>query len=302
MSNAVHLVPRDHSLLALLELTPATAAQVRKASVTFAGEPFRDDRRTRERLQALLTAGFVASQPSALLGGGAMHLYRLTPAGVRVLHPDDEAAVNRFSPREVAPSRVAHALATAEVVVHTLVAAHAAHARLVQAHGDGRLVLSVGEHRQVPDCHFQFEWGGKRFNLLFEIDNATEPLDSTREQSIRTKIVGYELYQDWVLDSWRRSPSCGPRPAFRVVFLTKTRERANHILWLARTLARNPDRRLCYAGTQDEYLGEPRALTTPILNDHHGRWQSPLDLHPTAPALREPIRLTPPVPLRRGVW
>lgn len=299
MSNALALTPRDHALLGLLEMTPATAAQVRKTSVTFPGEPFRDDRRVRERLSALHAAGLVAAQPCGVAGGGAVHLYRLTRDGYRAHHPDAEPG--RHFAADVAPSRLTHTLATAEVIVHTLVAAHAARARPAQFHGDGRLVLSVGEYRQVPDCHFQFERGQKTFNLLYEVDNATEPLDSPREQGIRTKILGYELYQDWVLQSWRRLQRTGPRPVFRVVFLTKSEERAGHILWLARELARNPDRRLCYAGTQDEYLGEPRALTTPILNDHHGRWQSLIDLYPSAAVLRAPIRLTPPVPLRRGV-
>jgi hypothetical protein len=301
MSNAIHLVPRDHSLLSLLELTPATASQIRKASITFPGEPFRDDRRARERMQTLHEAGLIASQSSALLGGGAMHLYRLTREGVRVLHPNDESSISRFVIGEVAPSRLMHAIATADIIVHSIVAAHVAHARLVQAHGDGRLVLAVGEHRQVPDFHCQFERAGKLFNLLYEIDNATEPLDSVREQSIRTKILGYELYQDWVLESWKRLPQHGPRPVFRVVFLTKSIERAGNILWLARNLAKNPDRRLCYASSQAEYLIAANALTMPILCDHHGHWQSLIELHPTAPALKAPVRLSPPVAVRRGI-
>ena len=127
---------------------------------------------------------------------GLSHVYRLTLEGYRVHHPDSDHSQAWFAGGEIAPSRLVHTMATAEVIVHTLVAAHAAHARLVQFHGDGRLVLSVGEYRQIPDCHFQFERAGKSFNLLFEIDNATEPLDSKREQSIRTKILGYERYQD----------------------------------------------------------------------------------------------------------
>ena len=296
MSNPLALSPRDLALLALLDGTPATAAQVRTASVTFPGEPFRDERRVRERLSAMHEAGLITSQTSAVGGGGAMHLYRLTRDGQRALHPE---AARHFA-GEVAPSRLAHAVATADAIVHTLVAAHAAHARLVQFHGDGRLVLAVGEYRQVPDCHFQFERGGKAFNLLFEIDNATEPLDSPREQSIRTKLLGYELYQDWVLQSWQRQHT-GPRPVFRVLFLTKSRTRAHHILALARQLARNPDRRLCYAATQDEYLGEPRALTTPLLNDHRGHWQSLIDLTPSSPFTRDPVRIAAPVAPRKGV-
>ena len=43
MSNPIALSPRDRALLGLLEMTPATAAQIRKAGATFPGEPFRDE-------------------------------------------------------------------------------------------------------------------------------------------------------------------------------------------------------------------------------------------------------------------
>jgi hypothetical protein len=186
-------------------------------------------------------------------------------------------------------------MATAEVIVQTLVACHAANVRILQSHGDGRLTLAIGEYRQQPDCHFQFEQGGKVFNVLFEIDNATEPLESPREQSIQTKLLGYEAYQDWVLRGWKEHGRQGPRPQFRVVFLTLGPDRACHMLWLARKCARNPDRRLCYAATQDVYLAEPRAVTSPILNDHHGNWQSLVNLQPSAQYIRDPVRLSPPL-------
>src|SRR4051794_33663971 len=91
MSQLVRLGKRDLALLALLDLTPATAVHIRKASVTFPGEPFRDERRARERLQALAHAGFVRIFPAASDGGGLMHYYRLTPAGYRTLHPEPTA-------------------------------------------------------------------------------------------------------------------------------------------------------------------------------------------------------------------
>ena len=166
---------------------------------------------------------------------------------------------------------------------------------MAKYHGDGKLTLEAGEYRQQPDCHFQFESGGKTFNVLFEVDNATEPLNSLREQSIRTKLLGYECYQNWVLHGWRAHGRDGASPVFRVLVLTKGAERARHILWLARTCARNPDRLLCYAATQDAFLAEPLAVTAPVLNDHHGGWQSLVNLHPTSRFLREPIRLSPPL-------
>jgi hypothetical protein len=294
MSQAVILSKRDLALLGLLEMTPATAVQIRTASVTFDEEPFRDDRRVRERLQALSDAGFVQSWPAAVSGGGLMHYHRLTANGYRTIHPNRSDSPPRTIVSEIAPSRFNHAMATADVIVHTLVAAHASRVRTAQFHGDGSIVLAAGEHRQQPDCHFQFEHSGRIFNVLFEIDNATEPLDSPRESSIRTKLLGYEAYQDWVLQAWKEHGSSPTtRPGFRVVFLTKGNERARHILWLARQCARNPERRLCYATTQEIYLSESQAVTAPILNDHYGSWQSLVNLHPTSQFLREPIRLSP---------
>jgi hypothetical protein len=295
MSHPVVIGKRDAEVLSLLEMTPATAAHLQQASVTFAGEPFRDERRVRERLQALGEAGLVQVFPAAVEGGGLRHYYRLTAAGYRMLHPEAERPPGRSLVAEIAPSRLQHAMATADVIVHTLVACHAARVQILKYHGDGQLTLEIGEYRQQPDCHFQLGYGGRVFNVLFEIDNATEPLDSLREQSIRTKLLGYEAYQDWVLRGWREGGRQAPRPAFRVVFLTRGANRANHMLWLARQCAGNPDRRLVYAATQDAYLGEPRAATEPLLNDHHGGWQALCDLHPSARFVREPVRLSPPL-------
>lgn len=295
MSQGIALSKRDLALLRLLDLTPATAPQIRKASITFDDEPFRDDRRVRERLQSLSAAGFVKSFPAAIPGGGLMSYYRLTLEGQRVAFPDATDAPPRASLAEVAPSRLKHALATAEAIVHTLVACHAKGVRVSQSLGDGKLTLAVGEYRQQPDFHVQLQWNGRYFNFVFEIDNATEPLDSRREQSIRTKILGYETYQDWVLRLWKYAGKQGPRPSFRVVFLTVGAERGNHILWLARELANNRDRRLVYATTQDVFLGEPQAVTQPIFNDHQGYWQALVNPQPSARVLRDPVRLSRPI-------
>ena len=120
--------------------------------------------------------------------------------------------------------------------------------------------------------------------------------------AIRTKLLNYEAFQDSLV-AWRKSHGeHGSRPYFRVVFLTKSQERANHILWLAQTCARNADRHLIYAAPQDAYLTEPRALQSPLFIDHHGRWQSLVNLHPSSNFHRAPVRLTRPVTLLASVW
>src|SRR4051812_37250946 len=112
MAHIVNLSKRDLAVLCFLEMTPGSAAQVRKASVTFRGEPFRDERRVRERLQTLAAAGLIRSFPAAIGGGGTMQYYRLSPEGFRALYPDSDQIPARTLVSEVAPSRFQHALTT----------------------------------------------------------------------------------------------------------------------------------------------------------------------------------------------
>ena len=60
---------------------------------------------------------------------------------------------------------------------------------------------------------------------------------------------------------------------------------------LASQLARNADRRLCYAVTLDGYLAEEEPITEPVFLDHKGEWQALVNLHPTSPFPRPPVRL-----------
>ena len=195
MSNAIFVSECDRAILRLLEMTPSTATQIRKASVTFPDEPFRDERQVRERLQALSQCNLVQAFPHASIGGGLSQYYRLTSAGYREARPDETRQPLRAMVTAIAPSRIVHAMAVADIIVQVLVACHNTGVRVVQFHGDGRLALTLGEYRQEPDCHFQFEFAGKLFNVLFEIDNSTEPLESSREQSIRSKLLGSDCLQ-----------------------------------------------------------------------------------------------------------
>jgi hypothetical protein len=190
----------------------------------------------------------------------------------------------------------------AEIIVHSLLAAHRDRCTVPYFQGDGDVRIEVASHTYYPDCFFQFALAGKQFNAYFEIDQSTEPLDSNAEQSIRTKLLNYEAYQDSLIIWWKSQAERVPRPFFRAVFLTRSVERANHILWLAQTCARNADRHLVYTATQDAYLAEPRALQSPLFLDHHGRWQSLVNLHPTSNFHRAPVRLRRPVTPLATVW
>lgn len=298
----LHLSPRDRDLLQLLDRTPASVPLLLRASATFAGEAFRDERRVRERLQQLSGAGLVRRFQLAQSRGGAMNYYKLTPAGFSARNGHEAPLPPRAYFAEIPLSRLEHTLELAEVIVHTLVEAFRHRVAVTKFHRENALTLEVGSHAQQPDFHVQFWQAGRMFNVLFELDRGTESVDSAADQSIRQKILGYEAYQDMVWQDWKRGGERGPRPYFKVAFLTPTATRAYHILALAQRLARNPDRRLCYAAAQDEYLAATDAARQPLFVDHRGHWQALVSLHPSAPFTRTPVRLPEGVESRAVPW
>ena len=304
MANSVILSARDRLLLGLLARTPATTTLILKASETFSGEPFHDERRVRERLQTLAEAKLVRAFPATQGVGGPVNWYELTAEGFRCcsVHGADATLPHCSRFDAIPPSRFQHTQVLAEIIVHSLVAAHRDRCTVPYFQGGGEARIYVASHTFYPDCFFQFALAGKQLNAYFEIDQSTESIDSNAEQSIRTKLLNYEAYQDLLIAWWKNQPHPAPRPIFRAVYLTRSQERAYHILWLAQTCARNADRHLVYAATQDAYLTEPRRLQSPLFLDHHGRWQSLVNLHPTSNFHRAPVRLSRPVIPRAAVW
>lgn len=294
MTTATHTVlftPRDQAILLLLSRTPATKQLILRASRTFPGEPFRDERRVRERMHALAHAGLVRAWGATAVGS-IQHIYKLTPEGYRRLFDSDAELPHRSFFLEIAPSRFQHTLALAEVIVHTLVAAHEHRIAVSRFHRENELVLQIGDNTQSPDCHVEIVSGGKTFHVLFELDQSTEPVDSVSSNSLRTKVLGYDAYQNMILHNWAALGRPPPRPAFRVAFLMKSVERMHHVLTLAAALACNKDRRLIYAATQDAFLAEPDAVRQPLFLDHFGHWQALVDLHSSSVFLRTPVRLS----------
>lgn len=295
MTNTISLSARDHALLRLLSRTPATTTLILSASESFSDESFHDERRVRERLQTLAEVGLVRAFPATQGVGGPVNWYKLTAEGYRTVHGTNATLPHRSRFEAIPPSRYMHTQVLAEVIVHALVAAHRDRCTVPFFQGDGEARLDVGSHTFYPDCFFQFALAGKQFNTYFEIDQSTESIDSNAEQSIRTKLLSYEAYQDSLIVWWKGQREHGPRPYFRAVFLTRSQERANHILWLAQTCAHNADRHIVYAATQEAFLTEPRPLQLSLFLDHHGRWQSLVNLHPSSQFHRAPVRLTRPV-------
>ena len=301
MSNRVSLSPRDLSQLRLLSWTPATTALLLRASTTFDGEPFTDERRLRERLQGMSAAGVIRSWPTAHAGGGLQNYYKLTSLGFELLHGTEMPQPSRAFFSEVSPSLFDHTFRLAEVIVETVRASHSKRVTIERFIRENELTFAAGDAEVQPDCFFRLSTGGRAFNLAFEIDQSTESVGSHAASSIRRKISIYHAYQERVLEEWLRAGKTWERPRFRVVFLTKSVERAYHILALAAETAATKSRRLVLAATFDTYVTEVSPLHAPSFLDHLGTWQSLVDLHPTASYQKAPIRLARSVESPLGV-
>lgn len=301
MSTSVSLSPRDRSLLCLLGWTPATTALLLRASSTFDGGPFADERRLRERLQALTEAGLVRAWATAHAGGGLQNYYKLTPSGFMQLSGADAPQPSRAFFAEVSPSLFEHTFRLAEVIVETTRACLSRRIVIGRFIRENELVLAAGNGQVQPDCFFCLTAACRSFHLAFEIDNSTASVDSPALNSIRAKLATYHAYQDLVLSQWLAGGKQWQRPRFRVVFLTASVARAYHILSLAADTCRHRTRRLVYAASFDTYITEPDRLCAPLFLDHFGHWQALVDLHPSAAFHKAPVRLVRPVESSLGV-
>jgi hypothetical protein len=298
MANAPHSVvlsDRDLALLAVLDKTPATSALLLKASHAFPGDRFLDERRVRERLQALNRAGLVRSFPTPHSSQSIRNVYKLTAEGFRLARGIDAALPHKSYFGPIAPSRLRHTEILAELIVHTLVAAHRSHTAVTGFHRENELTLGAAGHEIKPDSHVQLSFVGRTFNFLYELDLSTESVDSSALTAIRSKIEAYEAYQDQILAAWKMAGERGSRPAFRVVFFTRSAERTEHILSLAQDRSLNPDRRLCYSAPYDAFLSDERALQSPLFLDHASQWRALMTAAPTASFQLTPVRLRRPL-------
>jgi hypothetical protein len=301
MSTRVSLSARDLSLLRLLSWTPATAALLLRVSETFDGGRFLNERRLRERLQALAGAGLIRSWTTANVGGGLRNYYKLAPAGFDSISESDVARPSRAFFAEVPPGVFVHTFRLAETIVETVRACHTRRVAIQRFIRENELTFQAGDDQVQPDAFLTLFADGRAFNVAFEIDNSTASVDSPAANSIRRKLAVYHAYQDRLLAQWLAAGKAWDRPRFRVVFLTLSVERAYHILALAAEIARNPSRRLVYAATHSGYVADPDPLFAPLFLDHAGRWQALIDLHPTAPFRKPPVRLARPVASPLGV-
>jgi hypothetical protein len=272
------LTPRDLEILTALDHCPLTARQLLKLSRTF-DYPFPNERRVRDRLQALGDSGRVRLWQYATASRGAPNYYTLSPLGYRLLHGEGAIPPTKraFSPVGIAQQH--HTQSLADFIVHTAVAAHAAGVRFTGFYRENTLRLAVGDECLYPDCGFQLvRPDGSEFGFVVEVDAGTERIRSPKDlDSWERKIRLYDRFQD----------ACPRR--FRVLIVsTRSTVRVEHILEAAATLVRNPHRALFYGVSLPAYLAQDEAITTPCFRGHRGEAIALVPRTPGAGARDEP--------------
>jgi len=271
------ITPRDIQILAMLDIVPLTALQLRKVSQTWE-EPFEARRTIRERLQRLDEAGLVRTwRYATTVPCQPTNYYTLSPEGYRLLHGPDARPPSKRHFAEVAISRHHHTQALADFLVHTWVAAPLAQVRIDCVHREGTLRLATGKESLLPDAAFELvDSDSRRLRFFVEIDCQSERiLSRTPGDSIERKIRLYNRLQDALQDR------------FRVLFVVASgsRTRSEHILDAAAKLATNSARTLVCAVTLPTFLSRSHALTAPLFLDHQRNLQS---LVPTPMAAPRP--------------
>ncbi len=259
-SPALKIGPRDEELLAALDHSPFTAAQLLALSASFA-RPFPDEHSVRRRLRQLAAGGLVRAFPYAVASlGRSPSYYKLTRAGYRHLYGLDAPLPNRRYFEAVADAHHHHTLAMAEFLVHLLVSAHNEGVEVRRFARENSVVIDAGTFRLRPDCAFQLvPPGGRPLNFVVELDNGTERVRSQLDtESIERKIRGYDAHQQSL---------AAFDPARYVVLFVTTRSaiRLSAIMDTARRLARNPQRRLFLGITLANFL----TSADPLFGDCH---------------------------------
>jgi hypothetical protein len=270
-----HLTQRDFDILLSLDRCPLTVRQLLKLSETFAGRPFTSERSVQDRLQKLGDAGWLQRWTFATASrAGAPDYAKLTLVGYRLLYGEKAQPPTKRYLKEVGIAHQHHTHCLAEFIVHTAVAAHRQGLAMKNFSRENTLRLEVAQESLFPDAAFDLVTRDEQsYRFYVELDNGTERVRSeTETESWQRKIRLYEQWQD------RMAPE-----RFRVLAVTtRSRDRLDHILALARQHARNPLRLLVYAVHLDDFLRCENAIQERCFAHHH----------------RRPVALIPAVPLR----
>lgn len=253
---------RDRQIHEALRLTPLDAQQILKLSATF-DRPFTSDRKVRERMQEHLAAGWTTTRLYATTGPGQLNYYQLSQDGFRLLAGPHAALPPRSFFREVSPALQRHTRHVADVLVHTAVHAHRLGLPIVEQLGENQAVLSLANRSLKSDGSLQLATPEGVFQFYDEIDEATEPIASSRQREcLEAKIRFHEDYQN----------ATGERYRVRV-FFAKPGPRMHQFLRLAAQHGTR-QRTIFYAVLLDEYLAHGAPLSSPIFRDHFGRLRS----------------------------
>lgn len=262
-----HVTPRDHRILAALDIAPLTAKQLRKLSTTWP-YPFKALRTARERLQSLGELGLLRIHRYATLyPGQPEQYYVLTREGFQTLHGPDVAPPTKGHFAELAISRQAHSRGLADFLVHLQVAAHRSNVTVSGMYRENSLQLTAGDESVYPDAAFVLATSnGQEYRFFVEIDCGTERLQSAvSDRTWERKARVYDRVQDEHRDS-----------RFRVLVVTVRAgsERLTNILKTAAAVHRDANRTLFYGVTMFALLSSEHAATAPVFVDHRGRPQS----------------------------
>lgn len=241
---------RDMEIFAALEKHPLTALQLLKLSHTF-NQSFTDERRVRERLQALVTSKLVRQFRYVIAGPGAPSYYLLSPEGFALRRGWNAPAPSKRSFHELTASRQFHAFSLADFLVHYQVAAHAHGHTFMDFEREHACRLQIGDDSIFPDAGFRMQLDrGVVFRYYVELDNSTERVRSTSvPDTWQRKLQLYERY----------AVAGGER--FRVLIVTtRSQERLEHLLSFADELSGNKQRSL-FCGT---YLPTFLAASSPL--------------------------------------
>ena len=124
---------------------------------------------------------------------------------------------------------------------------------------ENTLRLQLGDEYLYPDSSFRLLMPGEGvYSFHVELDNGSQAVHSPKDlESWQRKIRFYDRYQDQAEER------------FRVLIVsTRSTDRLAHILHLAATLTRLPERSLFYGATLGEFLSHAQPITEPCFRNH----------------------------------
>jgi hypothetical protein len=237
------------------------------------------------RLQQLRDEGLIRSWPLATVAqGGAPHYWKLSQHGFRLLQGDNVALPGRRAFDAIAPGHHHHTRCQGEFLVHTIVTGFRRGIALRHFARENSVELKAGEfllQLRTPD--------GRRFHFCIELDNGTERVRSRLDvESIERKLRGYDAHQG-------QFDALDPNRYLVLFVTTRSKERLEHILDLAGTVMRNPQRTVFVGVTLDEYLASTDPFADAVLTDHRRlkRMLIPRTLIAHPPAARRQMQVSP---------